>query len=166
MKKMRPIQLIGFVGLVSLVSINGLLAGTEWKETEISKDIRMNYKPNIIPPGPDVATDIAAFSGRWEGKMDSYKVEWILVVEEITPKKAKVIFGWNGFPTTSPVVGAATNDSQRLQGEVIPGSKPRLKISTGDVRLTFEPGNSPGTLNGVREFKGRTAGEMVLHKVE
>jgi hypothetical protein len=158
---MKKKLFIGLVGLVSILSINGLLAGADWKETEISKNIRMNYKPNIIPPGPDVPTEIAAFSGRWEGKASSYQSEWILVVEEITPPKAKVIWGWRAAGRTR-----AENDSQRFQAEIVPGSKPQLKIFSGDTKLTLEPGDSPRTLKGVREHKGRITLEMVLDKVE
>lgn len=58
----------------------------------------------IIPPGPDVSRERAAFSGIWSGVwVGGSPVSHVLVVEEIRPDRVVVIFGsgW-GFDPRFP----------------------------------------------------------------
>ena len=51
---------------------------------------RLPENINIIPPSPDLPSEIAAFSGFWKGKWSGYQ-EIIIIVETINLKKARVI---------------------------------------------------------------------------
>jgi|GEM_PF-993618 len=47
----------------------------------------------IIPPGPGIPTEVAAYSGKWQGVWDEM-LDHILVVEEINGKEATVVYAW------------------------------------------------------------------------
>jgi hypothetical protein len=63
----------------------------------------------ITPPGQDIPTEIASFfgkSGKWKGYCDipaagpysSARVEWVLIVEQIDKKEAKIVYASAGYP--------------------------------------------------------------------
>lgn len=52
---------------------------------------------NIEPPSSNVPSEIAAFLGRWEGWWAG-GMDAVLIVEAITPTKAKVIYAWGDAP--------------------------------------------------------------------
>ena len=59
----------------------------------IAAQVPLPREFNIIPPSANLPKEIGAFSGRWEGTWDGL-MEAILIVEEIGPEKAKVIYAW------------------------------------------------------------------------
>jgi hypothetical protein len=70
---------------------------------------------NIVPPAQDVAPEIAAFSGIWEGKWKG-QLDSILVVEKINTETAEVILSigkwfnvksWYSYSTAKVLPGSA-----------------------------------------------------------
>jgi len=53
---------------------------------------------NIETPGPDVPSEIAVFSGKWEGWWPG-GMDAVLIVEKITTTRAKVIYAWGDAPS-------------------------------------------------------------------
>lgn len=69
---------------------------------------------NIIPPGPEVPPEIAAYSGTWEGTFDG-SMAVTIVIEQITPPKVVAIYSWgpgsNYIGGWTRVIGRVERDS-------------------------------------------------------
>jgi len=99
--------------LILLIASGDVLG---WKETEISRDVPLPRKIEIVPPSADCPKEIAAFSGRWEGIWEGGRRQSksVLIVEEINSEGAKVVYGWSGYYNVKA-------DYQRHKAKVIPG---------------------------------------------
>ncbi|MDI6771184.1 MAG: hypothetical protein QME77_01170 [bacterium] len=51
----------------------------------------------VVPPGPTVPPDLAAFSGRWVGVWDGV-LDHVFIIEEITPPGARFVYAWGTAP--------------------------------------------------------------------
>ena len=60
----------------------------------------------ITSPRVEIPQDMAAFSGKWVGMWDG-QLRTTLVVEEITPPTAKVIYSWGDNPRSDIQAGFA-----------------------------------------------------------
>jgi hypothetical protein len=74
---------------------------------------------NIQTPSPDIPTEIASFSGIWEGKWGE-SLDTIIVIEKIDNQKAELIFS-HGKLGNSGIVGEASYAS--YTASVLPGPK-------------------------------------------
>lgn len=77
---------------------------------------------NIVPPSSDVPSEIAEFSGIWEGKL-SAGFDSIVIIESIDSQKAGIIFSWAGN----------TPNYLYIESKVLPGPK-----------ITWKSNNWPG----------------------
>ncbi|MBI4698267.1 MAG: hypothetical protein HY758_04995 [Nitrospirae bacterium] len=80
---------------------------------------------NIVPPSSDVPSEIAAFSGKWEGRFYG-GVDIALVVEKVNVENADIIVSMGGI----------AGWYQYMKAKVISG--PALyAVSTGGNTITF-----------------------------
>ncbi len=109
----------------------------------------------LVPPGPDVPKEEAAFSGEWFGKW-SDDLPGILLVEEIqTNHKAVVVYAWG------------TGRSVHRAG----WSRERATFANGELQLPkFENGaivvyrmRADGTLEGTYTFRGGVSHIVMKH---
>lgn len=137
--KMRNILFTSvFVLLVGLLLIG--CATTTHNEPTASIPLPQNM--NIITPDSTLSPQIRDFSGKWVGKWDVF-LDHILVVEEISPPNAKVIYAygksveWNIWkPSFS-----------RVQSHIEPGI---LTLTFGSTMVTYRL-QSDGTLSATYE---------------
>lgn len=74
---------------------------------------------NIVPPDTDVPSEIAAFSGTWEGKWGSSQ-DTIIVVEKIDTQKADIIVSFGKL--MAGAAGTVCEESYRyITASVQPG---------------------------------------------
>ncbi|MFZ5452985.1 MAG: hypothetical protein ACOZF2_14100 [Thermodesulfobacteriota bacterium] len=82
---------------------------------------------NIIAPGTDIPEDIRVFSGRWKGRWTSWAcppnhgLDAIIVVEKITPIKAKCQYSWGndvGWGQASGCVTIKSAKFERIEGKL------------------------------------------------
>ncbi len=89
-----------------------------WKEA--GKIIPLPADVKIIPPSSDLPPELAAFSKKWVGEWDGWRTT-ILVVQEITEKEVKVVFGiaadpaWRLEPFCGPMVGKVFLNPPRIE---------------------------------------------------
>jgi hypothetical protein len=100
----------------------------------------------IIPPEATVLQQLAAFSGKWSGVWDGI-LHHILVVEEITPPHAVVIYAWG----TAPQWQIAQPGWSRVQGEFVDGA---LKFSLRRPATVMYRLQPDGTLDATYEWAG------------
>ena len=114
---------------------------------------------NIVPPGADLPKEIGAFSGRWEGTWDG-TMEAILIVEEIGPEKAKVIYAWSDAPTWKVKQGY-----KRYIAEVISGGKTSLNfIADNKAKFVVELGADLETIKMVRSMEATDNPNLLRRK--
>jgi imidazolonepropionase-like amidohydrolase len=78
-----------------------------------SPDVPLPGSIEIIMPEPGVRPEVAAFSGAWTGKWDGV-LEHRLVVEDIDPPTARVIYAWGS--------GVSRPGWTRVRGELSQGT--------------------------------------------
>jgi hypothetical protein len=100
----------------------------------------------IIPPEAAVLQQLAAFSGKWSGVWDGI-LHHVLVVEEITPPHAVVIYAWG----TAPQWQIAQPGWGRVQGEFVDGA---LKLSLRRPATAMYRLQPDGTLDATYEWAG------------
>ena len=100
----------------------------------------------IIPPEATVFQQLAAFSGKWSGVWDG-TLHHILVVEEITPPHAVVIYS---LGHRTPVAVAQPGWDQ-VQGEFVDGA---LKLSLRRPATVMYRLQPDGTLDATYEWAG------------
>jgi hypothetical protein len=101
----------------------------------------------IVPPEAAVRQQLAAFSGKWSGVWDEI-LSHILVVEEITPPHAIVIYAWG----TAHQWQIAQPGWSRVQGEFVDGA---LKLSLRRPPATvMYPLQLDGMLDATYEWAG------------
>jgi hypothetical protein len=102
----------------------------------------------ITPPSEDLAPELAAFSGIWEchshGVLPSR-----LIVEEIHPNWATVVYSWADHPTGEPKAGWA-----RVRTKVFPDGKMQWGFPG---KFTVEVAGDGMTIEGKKEQGGRVA---------
>lgn len=77
----------------------------------------------VVPPSPDVPSEIAAFSGIWEGTWSGMKdAPTTIVVEKIDKRQAEVLMSFGGSQPGSAYLTAAVVDGPVLEwnGERFP----------------------------------------------
>ena len=74
-----------------LVFLVSLVVLTSCATTDIFSDVALPDKITITPPSSDVPPQLAGYSGKWKGIWGG-ELSHILIVEEITPPTATVIY--------------------------------------------------------------------------
>ena len=111
---------------------------------------------NIVPPSPDVPPEIAAFSGKWEGKWWGFQ-DAILVVEKIDSKEAELILSYGLAQGFEPRYSYRT-------AEVANGPVLKCTAPNGD-QLIFKIEQDVNELHGkVIEKKTGANFWMIFHK--
>ena len=87
---------------------------------------------HIIAPSPDLRKDIAAFSGKWVGTLES-GMEIILVVAEIHDTWAQVFYSWGDNPQNSSMEAGHTH----LRCKVISDPEPTIEYSGQQWEFNF-----------------------------
>ena len=100
----------------------------------------------IVPPVAAVPKQLAAFSGKWSGVWDGI-LPHVLVVEEITPPHAVVIYAWG----TAPQWQTAQPGWSRVQGEFVEGV---LKLSLRRPATAMYRLQPDGTLDATYAWAG------------
>ena len=114
---------------------------------------------NIVPPSADLPKEIGAFSGRWEGTWDGL-METILIVEEIGPEKAKIIYAWADAPAWNVKQGY-----KRYIAEVISGGKTTLNfIADNKAKFVVELGADFETIKMVRSMDATDQPNLLRRK--
>jgi hypothetical protein len=85
---------------------------------------------SIVAPSADMRKDIAAFSGKWVGRWAG-NLDAILIVEEITSEKARVLYAWGDAPRWN-----VSRAYGRYQATVAPGRSSELAFGAGSVNFT------------------------------
>ncbi len=104
-----------------------------------SQDSSLPTPPNIKieRPTPDLAQDLAAFSGTWEGWWgaplfrSSTSLLSRLMVERINAASARVVYVWGSDPG-----GTFKSGFRRYDVKIIPGNK--IEFISGEMTFTFE----------------------------
>ena len=153
-------KLIFMSCLVLFLLMFGSVFASEWKETEISRFVPLPRNINIVPPSADLPKEIAAFSGRWEGiwEIGGEGSKAVLVVEEISEKVAKVIYGWSA-------IGTGRANYSRYKAKVTPG---KIEFVSGEVRVfSFEMAEDFKTIRGaVQARRGPGVSTITMKKIE
>ena len=118
------------ITLICFLSI--LLFSTQY----VTAEVPLPDDINIVPPSSDLPQEIAAFSGKWEGNWDK-TLDAILIVEEIGPEKAKIIYAWGDAPEWNTKKGF-----KRYKAKVITGQKPKLEFMKGKFTVQLVDSNS------------------------
>jgi hypothetical protein len=100
----------------------------------------------LVPPEASVAPQLAAFSGKWSGVWDGILAH-VLVMEEITPPDAVVVYAWGKAPQWH--IDQAGWD--RVRGEWVEGT---LKLSLRRPATVFYRLQPDGTLDATYEWAG------------
>jgi hypothetical protein len=100
----------------------------------------------VVTPPPTVPKELAAFSGKWSGVWDGI-LDHILVVEEIDPTHAVVIYAWG----TSTQWRIDRPGWSRVRGEFV-GSA--LKLSLPRPATVIYRMRADGTLDATYEWTG------------
>ena len=103
----------------------------------------------IIPPGSDLAPELAAFSGTWEGVWDGV-LPSRLIVERIDATSARVVYMWGAAPDGSFQAGWG-----RYNARVLPGGKIEGFGGAGDPHFVFTMSKDRTTIAGERENQAR-----------
>ena len=70
----------------------------------LAQQIPLPTDIEIVSPPLDLPKEIAAFSGKWKSNWEG-DLEAILIVEEIAPQKATVIYAWGDGPRVNVTQG-------------------------------------------------------------
>jgi len=100
----------------------------------------------IVPPAPDVANEIAVFSGSWAGKwVDRFgtSLDHQLVVEKVEGRTATVIYSTG----VAPSWGINKEYQSRIPGEFRDDGTLRLRMSNGAV-VTYRMLSDGNTMEG------------------
>ena len=91
--KKREIMMVLTVALM-LLALS--YPASAWRETEVSKNVKLPEKIEIVPPASDLPKEISRWTGRYEGIWD-FDMPCVLVVNKITsPKKMNVLYARGG----------------------------------------------------------------------
>ena len=127
---------IGFSCLLILVLLGSRSA--------IAAEVPLPTQINIVLPSANLPKEIGAFSGRWEGTWEG-TLQAVLIVEEIGPEKAKVIYAWADAPAWNVKPGY-----KRYAAEVIAGGKTTLEFTADNkVKYVVELGDEADTIRMV-----------------
>jgi imidazolonepropionase-like amidohydrolase len=96
----------------------------------------------IIPPAPGVGPEAAVFSGAWSGRWDGV-LEHRLVVEDIDPPTARVIYAWGS--------GVGRPGWTRVRGELVEGTLTLTLPRPATVTYRQQPDS---TLDATYEWTG------------
>ncbi|RJQ44668.1 MAG: hypothetical protein C4538_09855 [Nitrospiraceae bacterium] len=103
---------------------------------------------NIVPPGPDVPPEIAAFTGVWVGMWNS-ALDTILVVEKINAEQAEIIISFGTGQGFEARFFYAT-------AKVVPGPAIEWTDNEGS-KFTYTMDKATGKIKGSLEEKGTGA---------
>ncbi len=131
-------------------------AFSEWKETDISREVPLPKKVAILPPSPDLPKEIASFSGRWEGRWEVNSLAGVLIVEEVNSKEAKVISGW-GRGVYYPA------DYERIKAKVV-GKE--IQFTTKNCQFNFKLNEDLNSIHGERSCPGGISSPITMKKIE
>lgn len=110
----------------------------------------------ITPPSAYLPPELASFSGIWEGSEDGVLPNR-LIVEEIFPTWASIVYHWADSPTGNVKAGRA-----RVLARVLPDGRLRWGYP---VRFTLELADDGMSIKGSIERAG-AASRFTLKKVE
>ncbi|MEM7222655.1 MAG: isoaspartyl peptidase/L-asparaginase [Pseudomonadota bacterium] len=136
-------------------------------------DVPLPDELEVRPPGPEVPSERAAYSGTWAGLWSGWMTT-MLVVEEITPDGATVVFArgpqedWGfeeGYWTRAPAVfvnGALRFDFQEIEGAITYRLRPdgKLEATYRDSRGTTDK----AIMTRQSDAKGGTVGAVALDR--
>ncbi len=100
----------------------------------------------ITPPSADVPRELTAYSGIWESNPGG-DLPSRLIVEEIHPNWATIVYTWADHPTGEPKPGWA-----RVRAKVVPGGKLRWAFPH---KFTVDLAHDGMSLEGKREQAGK-----------
>jgi hypothetical protein len=100
----------------------------------------------LVPPDATVPQQLAAFTGKWSGVWDGILAH-VLVVEEIAPPAAVVIYGWG----TAPQWHIEQSGWERVHAEFVEGT---LKLSLRRPATVLYRLQPDGTLEATYEWAG------------
>jgi hypothetical protein len=115
-------------------------SATPPSETSLPSEFR------LVPPDATVPQQLAAFSGKWSGVWDGILAH-VLVVEEIAPPDAVVIYGWGNAPQWH----IDQSGWERVPGEFVEGT---LKLSLRRPATVLYRMQPDGTLDATYEWAG------------
>lgn len=101
----------------------------------------------VIPPASDLAPELAAFSGTWEGVWDGLLPSQ-LIVERIDATSARVVYIWGADPNSSFKAGW-----RRFNASVLPSGKIEFGGS-GRPHFVFTMSKDRTSITGERENRG------------
>ena len=137
--------------LLAILFVVGLTACATM-QSDVKKEPPLPNDVKIIPPASELRKDIAAFSGKWVGAMMGkqasgvvYKVDIILVVEEIHDTWAQVIYSQGDAPR----LGARYF---RQKSKVISDLKPKIVVEDKNFPDTSFEMKDSNTLEGKRKW--------------
>jgi imidazolonepropionase-like amidohydrolase len=107
-----------------------------------SPDVPLPSNIEIIVPEPGVGLELAAFSGAWTGRWDGV-LEHRLVVEDIDPPTARVIYAWGS--------GVSRPGWTRVRGELVEGMLTLRFPHPATVTYRVQAG---GTLDATYQWPG------------
>ncbi len=110
----------------------------------------------MIPPSPELAPELAAFYGTWEGKWGEV-VSSRLIVERIDTESARVVYSWGDDPGGYFKAGWA-----RFRAQVFREGK--LQFGSGNIKFTFYMVKDRMSLEGERVID-RTSSFVIMKKV-
>ena len=142
-------------GIILLPLLIYLLIGCATTQTEripLPNDVR------IIPPSSGIPKEATVFSGKWSGVWDGI-LKHILVVEEINPPEANVIYAWG----TAPNWRIYEPNSVRVKGTYADGVL-NLSLSNG-AKVTYRM-LADGTLDGAYELRGNISRTKMVRMKE
>jgi hypothetical protein len=114
-----PTRLVQLLVAVCLLAFMDSASAQQRFTTPLPADAR------VVPPAPNVPPEMAAFSGQWAGQSEhGYSAG--LVVEQVTPLSASVIYSWAGVPSAEPA------GWMRVYGQFVSG-KLRIELSRRTV---------------------------------
>jgi hypothetical protein len=90
----------------------------------------------------DLPSEVAAFSGSWEGRWAGIVVSR-LVVESLDAESARVVWAWGDLPD-----GNVKRGWSRHRAQMLPGG--RLQWESSSLKFTFTMAKSRMSLDGVR----------------
>lgn len=153
-KEMFKSLVITILMATQLVAIP--FAFAEWKETDISREVPLPKKITIVPPSPELPKEIAAFSGRWEGRWEVNSLAGVLIVEEINLKEAKVISGW-GKGVYYPA------DYERVKAKV---AGKEIRFTAKNCQFSFKLNEDLNSIHGERSCPGGISSPITMKKIE
>jgi hypothetical protein len=102
----------------------------------------------ITPPSPDLAAELAAFSGIWEDTQDGV-LPSRLVIEKIHGNWATIVYVWADHPT-----GSFKGGWERVRAKVLPDGKLHWGYPG---RFTVEIAKDGTSIEGTKEQAGRSS---------